>query len=315
MGTAMPSATGVRLTLKFNFPQEIRFCGWSESYDTGYASLAAAIGGAKALGAFLVDRVNCLGIGPILVEAVLSAYVQPLTPGAAPVRRATFPLPVPPAPQPGDTYNPAFSTDPSNDADYGPTVLLMSAVSDPLTSPTYRRSIWIAGLPDSADLTAQLRLTGAIAPAAVDKLIGDLNNTNTTLGGQNNFCIRSVDRSGANPIKPCAAWLFGPPISFIVPAHGFVVGQPIQAEGCTTAPGGSAPRGRYLVATVIDANTITLQGLQKITASINTGGFRASVITFNPIKQVIIEGMTKRNKGRPSGLSVGRRPKKRTQRA
>ena len=299
----MGSATAVRLTLKFNFAQEIRFCGWSESYDLGYASLAAAIGGVNAIGAFLVDRVNCLGIGPLLVEAVLSAYVQPLTPGAAPIRRATYSIPVPTQPGGGDTYNPAFSTDPGNDADYGPTVLLMSAQTDPLTSPTYRRSIWLAGLPDSADL------------AAVAKLIGDLNNTNTTLGGKNNFSIRSVDRSGANPIKPCIAWLFGPPIAFIVPAHGFVVGQPVQAEGCTTVPGGSAPRGRYLVGGFIDANTFSLQGLTKITASINTGGFRPSIFTFNPIKQVVIEGMTKRNKGRPSGLSLGRRPKKRTLRA
>lgn len=315
MGTAMSSATGTRLTLKFNFPQEIRFCGWSESYDLGFASITLAVAGGPSIAAFLTDRVNCLGMGPILVEAVLAGFTQPLHPGDPPTRRSTFSFPVPQAPTPGGTYNKAFSQNDTFDADYGTTVLLLNAQTALGAVPIYRRSIWIAGLPDVADLTANLRLVDPATNQAVQKFIGDLNNTNTTLGGQCGVSIRSIDRTAGNPVKACTAWNLVAPFLLTVPAHGFVVGQPVQAEGCTVAPGGSAPRGRYLVSTVVDVNTITLAGLSALSPPIHTGGFRASVVTFNTISQVTIEGMTKRNKGRPFGLSVGRRPKKRTLRA
>jgi hypothetical protein len=315
MGSNIMSSTGTRLTLKFNFPQQIRYCGWSESYDLGYGSLAIAIAASPAIAAFIVDRCACLGMGPVLVEAVLSGYAQPLTPGAPPVRRSTLSFPLPPTPPAGQAYNKLFPGTDTYDADYGTTVLLLSAQTSLSGVPVYNRSIWIAGLPDAADLTSNLTLTDPATAQAVAKFVGDLNNTNATLGGKNNVSIRSVDRSGANAVKPCTAWNNGPPLTFTIPAHGFASGQPIQAEGCVVAMGGTAPRGRYLVASVIDANTITIAGLTSVSIPIHTGGFRASVIAFNKIEVVQIQGMTKRNKGRPFGLSVGRRPKARTKRA
>lgn len=311
----MSSATGVRLTLKFNFNQEIRACGWSESYDLGFASLASAVAASANIAQFILDRCFCLGMGPILVEAVLSAFVQPVTPGAAPARRATISFPVPNPPAAGNAYNKALSKDDTYDADYSTTVLFLSAqtnLSDPVV---YRRTFWLAGLPDCADLTSQLRLTDTPTQQAVTKFSGDLNNSNTTLGGKCTVSVRSIDRSAGNPIKPITGWAAGPPVVFTLPAHGFVVGQPVIAEGMTVEPGGTALRGRYLVSVVVDVNTLQLGGVTSIGVAVKPGGLRAAIITFTPIQVVFTEGMTKRNKGRPSGLSVGRRRRPRTARA
>ncbi len=304
----MPSSTGVRLTLKFNFGQQIRFAGWSESYDLGFSDLPTAIASSANILSFMQDRANCLGVGPLMVEAVLAAFVQPLTPGAAPVRRSTLSLPVPPYPLAGQAYNKAFNGSTPYPADFANTVLYISLQTSLSSSPVYRRNFWMAGLPDIADETDSPTIVDPATLAAVNKFIGDLNATNTTLAGKCNVSIRSIDRSGANPVKPCTAWNIGPN-TYTVPAHGFVAGQPILAEGMKTAKGGFAPRGRYLVGTVVDANTITLQGSNPPTAPTKTGGFRAAVYAFNQVFVVTMQGFTKRDKGRPSGLAVGRRPR------
>jgi hypothetical protein len=308
------TATGVRITLKFNFPQQIRFCGWSENIDTTYADLPTAIAALSAINAFIADRLQCLGVGPILVEAVLTGYVQPLTPGARPVRRSTISLVIPPPPPPGNAYNKNFNGSTPATADYGPTVYYIALQTNPSTNPVYHRNYWMAGLPDVADITDSPTIVDPATQVAVTKWLGDLNNTNASLGGKNNVAIRSIDRSGANPVKPCTAWIPGL-LEYTVPLHGFVVGQPIVAEGMTCVKPGFAPRGRYLVGTVVDANTITLAGGTTPSTPINTGGFRPAIYTFNNVTVATPQGFTKRNKGRPFGLSLGRRRAPVTKRA
>lgn len=312
------ASTATRLTLKFNFNQLLRACGWSESYDLGFSSLLAAINSLGTINKFLLDRCNCLGIGPVLVEAVLGAYVQPLLPGAAPVRRNTQSIAVPNPPAPGTAYNKSFVglLDPlAYVADYGPTVLYVDLETSLADTPVYRRSLWVAGIPDTADQTNAPQPTDGRVLQALNIFLTDLTNGGGNAGQRNNVSIRSIDRSGANPVKPASAWNIGVPTTYTVTAHGFVANQPIIAEGMITVKGGFAPRGRYLVDKVIDANTITLQGAGTPTAPVKYGGFRAAIFTFNSIDTAVSQGFTKRNKGRPSLLSVGRRRKPATGRA
>lgn len=305
----MPSATGVRLTMKFNFGQQIRANGWSEELDLGYADIPTAINAGNQIQALLNDRVHCLGAGPLMVSATLAAYVQPATPGAPPQRKNTVALPVPTFPPEGQAYNKAFNGTVISTADYATTVFYISLQTNLSGSPVYRRNYWMAGIPDEADRTSVAQIIDPATLAAVNKYIGDLQNTNATLGGKNSISVRSIDRSNANPIKLCTAWNIALN-TYTVPAHGFVQNQPIIAEGMVTIPGGTAPRGRYLVGSVVDANTITLMGAGPPTAPKKTGGFRAAILTFNQVALANPVGFTKRDKGRPSGLSVGRRRKR-----
>lgn len=302
----MSSSTGVRLTMKFNFGQQIRAAGWSESYDLGFTDLPTAIAAVKNIQALLVDRAFCLGAGPLMVEAVLAGFTQPATPGAPSVRRSTVSLQVPAYPPAGQAYNKAFNPSKPFTADFAPTVLYIQMQTTLSATPVYFRNAWLAGLPDIADETDSITIVEPNTLAAVQKFLGDLNNTNPTLGGGCSVSVRSIDRSNVNPVKLCTAWNLGAN-SYTVPAHGFVANQPILAEGMRVAKGGTAPRGRYLVGTVIDANTITLQGAGVPSVPVKTGGFRAAIIVFNVCASAIQQGFTKRDKGRPSGLSVGRR--------
>lgn len=307
MGTFMAATTGVRLTLKFNFAQQIRGAGWSESYDLAFADLPTAIASLSNIQAFMADRVNCLGVGPLLVSASLIAYAQPPTPGSPPVRRQSAAIGVPVFPLPGNAYNKAFNpTTPVYTADFAPTAYYISLQTNLSTSPVYSRNVWIAGLPDLADETSTNQIIDAATLAAMNKFLGDLNNTNNTLGGKCGVSIRSVDRTNGNPIKAATAWNLLAN-TYTVPAHGFVVGQPVVAEGCKTTLGGFAPRGRYLIGTVPDVNTISLQAAAPPTAPTKLGGFRAAVFTFNAVAVATGKGFTKRDRGRPSGLLVGRR--------
>lgn len=314
MGTPMPSATGVRLTLKINFPQELRIAGWSESYDLNYADIPTAIASLNSINAFITDRLYCLGIGPYLESAHLIAYAQPATPGVPNIRRNsielfanTGPNPFPAPPAAGNAYNKALSGGTAAFlADFAPTVFLIGCNTNPATNPVYYRSVWLAGLPDGADESNTTQITEPNTLAAVQKFQSDLNGTGTTLGAKVGFSIRSVDRSGANPIKLCTAYNVTPN-TFTVPNHLLVQNQPVDAVGWKTDPGGTTLRGEYLVGPVIDANTITLQNQIPLTPQTKLGGFRPKVYTFNVVTIAALEGFTKRNKGRPSGASVGRR--------
>lgn len=307
MGLPMASATGVRLTLRFNFPSVIHNCGWSESYDLGYADLPTANAAKNAINALINLRLQTLGAGPVLVSAFLAAYVVPTPVGSAPIRRVTLALPVPALPTNygfGSTYNKDLTGMP---ADYGPTCYYMSAQTNLAGTPVYRRNIWLAGLADAADEASTTAILGGFTQTAVVNFQNALIGKGGTLAASNNVSVRSIDRSGGNPVKNCTAWNNGPPVTFTVPGHGFLVNQPVLAEGMKTTPGGSCPRGRYLIAAVIDANTISLQGAGTPTAPLRTGGFRAAVYTYNAITNIIGAGFSKRNKGRPSNLAVGRR--------
>jgi len=315
-GGFVASATGVRLTLKFNFPQLIRIAGWSESYDMGFSTLAVAVANITAINAFIRDRCNLLGIGPYCVSATLSAYVQPLPLNAPPIRRSTLALPVPSVPAAGFAYNLSFITTPDGkyQADFAPTVLYISMQTSLSGVPVYRRNVWLAGLPDGSDQTNSGQVTEANTLAALNKFLTDLNGTGTTLGAGCSIAIRSIDRSGTNPLKACTAWDIATGV-YTVPAHGFLPNQPIIAEGMKTVLGGFCPKGRYLVATVPTTDTLTLQGARLPTVPKKFGAFRAAIVTFNGVTVVNPLGFTKRDKGRPSGLSVGRQPRKTTQRA
>jgi hypothetical protein len=310
MGSLMSSATGVRLTLKFNFAQLIRNSGWSESYDLGYADIPTAVAAIANINAFIYDRCYCLGVGPYLASAVLAAYVQPVTPGAPLQRRSTLALPVPTLPAPGDAYNKAFnqSYNPVYLADFSPTVYYIALQTNLSGSPVYRRNCWMAGLPDGSDQTNSGTVTESNTLTAVQNWLNDLQNVLTRNGGKNSVSIRSIDRSNGNPIKQCTAWNIAVN-TYTVPNHGFVINQPVLAEGMKTTVGGSCPRGRYLIATTPDINTISLQNSGVPTAVVKLGGFRAAIVTFNQIGSATGQGFTKRDKGRPSGLSVGRRRK------
>lgn len=303
----MASATGVRLTLKFNFAQLIRNSGWSESYDMGYADLPTAIAGVANINSFINDRVNCLGVGPYLASATLIDFKQPLTPGAPPVRRNSLALPVPAVPLHGDAYNKAF-IDSNKDylADFSPTVLYITLQTSLSGTPVYRRNCWIAGLPDGSDQTNSGQVTEANTLLALNRFLKSLANDPSQNGGKNSVSIRSIDRSAGNAVKPCQAWNIDAN-TYRVDNHGFVLGQPVIAEGMKTIPGGRCPRGRYLVGAVLDVNTIALQNSVKPTEPKKLGGFRAAITTFNTVDTAIPRGFTKRDKGRPSGLSVGRR--------
>lgn len=310
----MSSATGVRLTWHFNFPQQIRAAGWSEEVDLGYADIPTAVANQNSILALNQDRCNCLGAGPLMVEAVLSAYVQPATPGSPPLRRNTVSIPVPVFPAAGQAYNKAFNGSPIFTADFATTVFYIRLQTNLSGSPVYSRSYWIAGLPDDADRSSEAQILDPATLGAVNKFMGDLANSGANIAAKNSVSIRSVDRSGANPIKLCTAWNIVAN-TYTVPAHGFAQNQPITAEGMRTIPGGTCPRGTYLVGSVVDANTITLSGAAPPSTPLKLGGFRAKVYTFNTVAIATPEGFTKRDKGRPSGLLVGRQRKKVTIRA
>jgi len=304
-------ATAVILQLKFNFPgQLVRSNGWSESYALGYADLPTALAGSANLDAFIRDRCYCLGIGPYLYSAILSGYVQPLLPGAVPVRRSSLSYPLPlPIPASGQAYNKAFNggTFPlTYEADYSTTVFYIRLQTSLSGTPVYSRNCWIAGLPDIADATNVGTINESQTLTAFQKFIGDLGNQVTSNGGKNSVSIRSIDRSGANTVKLCTAWNLGAN-TYTVPAHGFAANQPIMAEGMKTEVGGQCPRGRYLVNGFIDANTIALQDSETPTAPTKFGGFRAAITVFNSVSVASPIGFTKRDKGRPFGQSVGRR--------
>jgi len=307
----MPSSTGVRLTMRFNFAQFLRATGWSESYDLGYPDLPTAVAAILNIQSFMRARVDCLGQGVRLVSAVLNAYTQPPAPGAPPVRRQTVALQLIEFPPGNDAYNKNFNqADPSGfEGEFASTVLYISLQTALTASPVYKRNVWIAGFPDVAIGVYTPQVLDPATLVAINKFVGALQNGLTIGAGKNNVSIRSVDRSGANSVKQCTAWNIGAN-TYTVPAHGFVVGQPVLAEGCRTAPGGVAPRGRYLIGTVVDANTIALAKSSPPTPPISTGGFRAQVFTFNTVAVATPLGWTKRNKGRPFGLLVGRQRRK-----
>lgn len=304
MGTIYMSSAGVRLTMSFDLPQSIKIGGWSESYDLIYTTLPQAIAAIGTINAFMSARCYCLGTGVTLIEAFLSAnpggiIVPPVA------RRATIQIPVLNAGINDGLpfYNKALMTYP---ADFGSTVLYWSLQTDPNAPPVYRRNLWIAGIPDACDATnAALPVAGPWNTAF--GIFGTYMQPGPTLktAGQQIVTIRSVDRSGANPIKLATG--YNPTnFQFTVPAHGFLQGQLIVAEGFRALPGGKAPRGQYKVI-YIDANTIALAGAGLSTATIPPGGFRAVVYTWNPITSAEILGFSKRNKGRPRNLLVGRR--------
>ncbi len=316
MGTIMSSATGVRLTMKFNFGQQIRFCGWSESLDLGFVSLSAATTAGKNLQALLTDRCNCLGVGPLLVEAVLSGFVAPPTLGARPVRRSTVPLVVPTYPAPGQAYNKAFGGSVPGvqyTADFGSTKYFVRLTTDLGTLPVYSRNVWLGGMPDVSDETDSANVVEANALAAINKYLLDLNGKGSTLGAGCNVSIRSVDQNPAS-LRQCSGWN-SVGNTYTVTDHGFVVGQPVIAEGFKSGAGGVAPKGRYLVNDVIDANTISLAGAKPLVNPITFGAYRPAIVTFNAVVQAIGQGFTTRDVGRPSGLSVGRRSTSRIGRA
>jgi hypothetical protein len=312
----MAQPTAVRLLLKFNFAQKIRLAGWSEGYDLGFADLATATADANLpnINAFILDRLQLLGVGPYLVEAVLSGYIQPANPGDPPPRRSSLSIPIPPPPPEGSAYNKAWLSDSVRDgaADFVTTDLYVSCETALTSVPVYHRNLWISGLPDQVTKTDVVIPNDPALVPLLTRFLGDLTGTNNTNAAKCSVQIRSINRGPA--LKVCTAWNLAAN-TYTVPAHGFAQNQPVVAEGMTTQRGGSCPRGRYLVGPPIDANTISLQGSTPPTAPIHTGAFRAAGVVFNALKVAIPQGMTKRNHGGPFGVLRGRRRRPATSRA
>jgi hypothetical protein len=312
----MSQATSVRLILKFNFAQKIRLAGWSEGYDTGFADLATATASGILLfiDAFISDRLQLLGVGPYLVEAVLIGYLQPPALGAPVPRRSSISIPIPDAPPADSAYNKAWIIGSGHEggADFVTTDLYVSCETALTSAPVYHRNLWISGLPDQVTKTDKTVPNDPALVPLLNKFLGDLTGTNNSNAAKCSIQIRSVDRVPAT--KPCTAWnlLVN---TYTVPAHGFAQNQPVIAEGMSCARGGICLRGRYLVGPPIDANTISLQGTQTPSPPIRTGSFRAATAVFNKLSIASPQGMTKRNHGGPFGVLRGRRRKPATIRA
>jgi len=307
------ATTGVRLTLKFDLSQGLKYAGWSESYDLNFSTIASATNDTNMglIEAFIAARLNCLGEGVVCVSATLIADAGGVIVPPRP-RRATVQLVVP-SPidsTPGQTvYNPALGQFP---ADFSTTVLYFSLTTDQGVVPVYRRNMWIAGIPDASSDTSQIQPLAGVWRTAFAAFLSQLfpQIQKTKLQTTSIIAIRSVDQSGANPVFPCTSYA-GVLNQYTVPAHPFATGQLIEAIGFRAKAGQSVPRGQYKCVKV-DANTISLSGANVATASIPPGGFRPVRYVWNPCKLAVQEGFSKRNKGRPFELLVGRRPTPRT---
>jgi hypothetical protein len=307
------ASAGVRLTLRFDLQAGLKDQGWSESYDLIYTTLPQAVANSTPVNNFINDRLNCLGTGVLLTSAKLTA--NPGGPIVPPLpRRATIQLTVPGysfSTAASQAYNKALALYP---ADYGTTVLYWSLQTDPSVTPTYRRSLWIAGIPDACDTTASVLPVEGPWNTYFTKFTNDLQGQGSKLGTiPPIISIRSLDQSNANPFKPCNGYTFATN-TYNVPAHGFANGQVIVAEGFRSKPGQTAPRGQYKCI-VGDLNNIMLAGGSPINATVPPGGFRALVYVWNAVFSASMLGFSKRNKGRPSRLSVGRRRKANSLRA
>lgn len=299
------AASGVRLTLDFNLTQGQKEGGWSESWDTIYGNLSDAQVAKTAIANFILARLYCLGTGVELVGAKLTA-----DPGGAIVpprpRRATQLLPVPaynPAQAAAFAYNKALVTYP---ADYATNVLYYDLRTASNVTPSYRKSYWMAGIPDASDDTRSIQ---PVAGAWINYF--ETFRQAMQANGPSNpptpsiLTIRSIDKSNNNPFKRCSGYN-ATNKQFTVVGHGFADGQLINAEGFTGVPGGNVPKGTYKCIR-IDADTIALARAQVTTAIIPPGGFRALVYVWNPVATATQIGFSKRNKGRPFNLLVGKR--------
>jgi hypothetical protein len=299
--------SAVKCVIGFSFTQSGKAVGWSEGYDTSFGTLAGIpFPFSGLIYNFVLARLYCLGTG-VLNSFVKFVEFAPgiIVPGTT--RRNTMLYPgIPPTNfLTAQYYNPALSTYP---ADYAQTTLNMKLRTSLTSTPVYNRSVWLAGIPDACDASnSNLPVAGPWNTA-----FGNMQSYFQGFFG-NLIMIRSVDRSNANPIKPCTN-VGTTGLTYTVTAHGFVQGQLVVAEGWRGNPPGVVPRGQYRVG-VIDANTISLQGAGAATSLSALGGFRAVVYVWNACDTAIIQGFSKRNKGRPFAQQRGRRAVSRTRRS
>lgn len=308
------ATSGVRLVMKYNLDAGFKITGWSESYDLIYADIPSAVAAIGLINEFVRLRIFCLGAGVTLESTTLIAYPAGVIVPPAP-RRNTFPLPVPPLKKGAQLYNAklAAGTDQGN-SDYAQTVLYFSVATSPAIAPQYRRNVWIAGFPDAASDTQEAQPTVGPWNTAFEAFRQAMQ-TNVTVDPAvpSIMAIRSVDRTGGNPIKAVTAY---DPATLVYtsPAHGFIAGQLVIAEGFRGQAGQTIPKGQYRIV-VLTADTFKLVGGVAVTARMPQGGFRSVVYVWNAAVQATQIGFSKRNKGRPFGQSVGRRSKPRTNRA
>ncbi len=308
------ATSGVRLVLKFNLDAGFKITGWSESFDLIYADIPSAVAAIDAINTFVQKRLFCLGAGVTLESSTLIAYpagvIVPPTP-----RRNTYPLPVPPLKKGASLYNTKLSVgeDQAN-SDYAQTVLYFSVATSPAIAPQYRRNVWIAGFPDAASDTQQPQPTVGPwnTPFNAFRLAMSTDDT-VQPAVPSIMAIRSVDRTAGNAIKPVTAYDAATNV-YTVPAHGFVAGQLVIAEGFRAKAGETIPKGQYRVDFKTN-DTFKLVGAAVVTARMPQGGFRAVIYVWNAAVQATQIGFSKRNKGRPFGQSVGRRSKPRTNRS
>jgi hypothetical protein len=286
----------IQFTMFFELFQGTRNIGWSEQIVTGDATIEAANAPNSYANVFLAKRCALFGSGVEntynrLQSLVGGVLVKPLP------RRSTLPMAgLPPAsPIAGTTfYNTNFAAEP---ADFGQTDLLLRITSNPAVVPQYTRSYWLAGIPDAFTSINNPNVLPGNWQAPFNAWSSQVTN--------GNYFVRAIDRSGANPVKPCTAFTVIPPLQYTVPGHGFLSNQYVEALGWRGPSGSTLPRGFFTI-TVVDANTIQLQGSGPTSSNAMIGGFRSVSIIYQALNTVISRSWTNHKKGRPFGELRGR---------
>jgi hypothetical protein len=287
----------VKLTMFFQAGQDPRVVGWSENVYLNYANVANAQFEVTDPQGYCAKRVQMLGVN-VVNSANRLTQVNTGPPPVNPVRRNTVLLAglTPTVSVAGLViYNKLLA---SFTADFAQTVWLLRLLNSQADPILYSRSFWVRALPDLAQETD---IPAPVAGAWQTAIVAWQNYVENS----GKIVLQVDDRSGANPIKPCTAYN-GPLNQYTVPAHGFVNGNLVVAEGWRGVAGARLPRGQYRVG-VVDANTITLVGGLPLGTVTVLGGFKLVSYQFPGVATIIARGFTNKKVGRPFGLLAGRR--------
>jgi len=305
---AMPYA--VQIVLDFSQQNGEKVAGWSEQYQTADTNLGSANIMMARYSALINARLNmcaagvtCTGVRFVLLEVGIPPF-QPtsrqvtIAPGPPPAIAAGTGLPY---------YNFFMAAFP---CDFSGTKFLLRPQTAPVNGQTYRRSVWIGGLPDNFD--TPLRTQMQPGPWTFAEPIFE-SFFQPGLFGSGTIKIRSIDRSINFPLLPCTAVSLDG-LSYTVPAHGMTEGQVINATRWACSKGGCKPSGLYR-AHVIDASTIQLRNAVASARVTKLGSFRIVNYLINNIASVTDRSFSNRKQGRPLNQSRGKSPKRLATRA
>lgn len=274
--------------------------GWTESYGLAISTLDPGILQNIRVSFFIQARLGMLATG---VEHVGSRFT--LLPDGPP------PIPQPPNQsliQPGtspqfDTngqpfYNPLLR---AFDTDFAGTIYQLRLRTAPTDGVVYSRRLIFSGLPDAFDTPLNSRMLPGPWGAAVSRFEAQF------VGNGAIAALRSFDRSAGFPNLLCTG-IDVTGLIYTVPLHGFVNRSVVNASRFKITKGGIRPAGLYRVL-VIDANTFSLQGALPATKVSKLGYFRVVSWLSVPFAAIIDRSFANKKRGRPFGLSVGKRSK------